>query len=513
MSSVQNARSWLVALVLSAVAASSLSAQIPRPATANPAVVPLDRLGEGWWADRHKAIVSAGRSNADTQLLLLGDSITNNYDKSKLPDENFQPTWQTFYAPRHALNLGFSGDTTENLLWRLDHGEVEVLQPKVALVLIGTNNTGGTTQSPPQTAEQTEVGIDAVVARLETKLPKTHILLLGILPSDVSANKTSADLAVNRYLANSYGENPRVTYLDIGSIFRKQGMLDTSIFYDPRLPAHRGALHPDTVGQRRMAEAIEPTLARLMDEDTRVPLNAMVDINTSLIPVPWLEQDSYDWFARHNAELAQQKMMEHSMQPRVVLIGDSITHFWGGLPHAAHVNGPSAWSQTFGTNDSSVLNMGFGWDRTQNVLWRLRQGELSGLTPQWVVLMIGTNNLTSTNHARANTPEEIVEGIRAVIEEVRRITPQSHVILMAILPRGEKPDYRLRAPIAETNALLKGRFGGDSSLTYLDIGAKFLTPDGTLPKALMPDGTHPSDAGYQIWGNALSAVFNTKSSN
>jgi lysophospholipase L1-like esterase len=177
------------------------------------------------------------------------------------------------------------------------------------------------------------------------------------------------------------------------------------------------------------------------------------------------------------------------------------------------VNGPSAWSQTFGTNDSSVLNMGFGWDRTQNVLWRLRQGELSGLTPQWVVLMIGTNNLTSTNHARANTPEEIVEGIRAVIEEVRRITPQSHVILMAILPRGEKPDYRLRAPIAETNALLKGRFGGDSSLTYLDIGAKFLTPDGTLPKALMPDGTHPSDAGYQIWGNALSAVFNTKSSN
>ena len=497
----------LPAAILTGLIFFQVAAQTPTSTMANPAMISQDRLGEGWWADRHKAVLAEAKASPDTELLLIGDSITNNYDKSELPDENFQPTWQTFYAPRHALNLGFSGDTTGNVLWRLNHGEVDGLQPKVAVVLIGTNNTGGTKQSAAQTAEQTESGIDAVVATLETRLQKTRILLLGILPSGVSASKTAADLAVNRYLAKSYGENLRVTYLDIASIFFKRGVLESSLFYDPRLPEHRAALHPNTVGQRYMAEAIEPTLARLMDDDPRIPLKAMTEINTALIPVPWLEQDSYDWYARHNAELAEQQSMRRIAQPHVVLIGDSITHFWGGLPHAARVGGPKSWQQAFGPDESCTLNMGFGWDRTQNVLWRLRQGELSGITPQWVVLMIGTNNLTATDHARSNRPEEIVDGIGAVVDEVHRITPQSHVILMAILPRGERSDYRLRAPIAATNKLLKARFGSDRSLTYLDIGAKFLTADGTLPKSLMPDGTHPSEAGYQIWGNALTAIL------
>src|ERR1700733_14142267 len=107
----------------------------------NPAVVPSDRLSEPWWAARHKAVLEAARQHPDTQLLLIGDSITNNYDKADLPDENFQPPWKKFYEPRKALNLGFSGDTTAHLLWRLDHGEVDGIHPKVAVLLIGTNNT------------------------------------------------------------------------------------------------------------------------------------------------------------------------------------------------------------------------------------------------------------------------------------------------------------------------------------------------------------------------------------
>jgi lysophospholipase L1-like esterase len=184
-----------------------------------------------------------------------------------------------------------------------------------------------------------------------------------------------------------------------------------------------------------------------------------------------------------------------------VLIGDSITHFWGGSPIAIEVNGPTAWQHAFG--DMPVINMGFGWDRTQNVLWRLRQGEFEGLTPKWVVLMIGTNNLTGTENARSNTPEEIVEGIEAICREIRKSSPDSHIILMAILPRGQAPDNPMRAPIQKTNQLLSQRFSNDSSVTYLDIGAGFLQPDGSLPKSMMPDATHPSDAGYQIWADAL----------
>jgi lysophospholipase L1-like esterase len=458
----------------------------------NPAVVPVDRLNEAWWAGRHNAIIETVRARPDTQLLLIGDSITNNYDKSNPPDENFQPVWKEFYEPRHALNLGFSGDTTENVLWRLRHGEVEGLHPKVAMVLIGTNNTGR-----DQTEEQTEAGIDAVMSELERRLPETRILLVGLLPSDVSRAKTQKDRAVNRYLAACYGEHPRVTYLDIGSIFYQQDTLLAALFYDPRLRVPRQPLHPDTIGQRMMAEAIEPTLSKLLGDQPRVPLASMTDINTAVIPVPWLEIDSYDWYSRHHATLELQK----TLRPRVVMIGDSITHFWSGRPVAHITNGTSAWDSLFG--NTAVMNMGFGWDRTQNVLWRLRQGEFEGLSPEWIVLLIGTNNLTGTRNARANTPQEIVEGIAAICRELQQRSPRSRIALMGLLPRGAKAENPLRVPIAETNRLLAQRFAREPGVVFLELAAKYLAADGSLPVSLFPDGTHPSDAGYQIWADAL----------
>ena len=475
-------------------------AAAPLLAQANIAAIPKDRLNETWWAQRHQVILAEVKQHPDAPLLLLGDSITQNYEKAKLPDEDFQPTWQTFYGSRAALNLGFSGDTTANLLWRMDHGELEGLQPKVAVLLIGTNNTG----SAKQTAAQTEAGIDAVVAHLEQSLPLTRILLLGLLPSDVSAQKSAADAEVNRYLAMSYSENPRVTYRDIGSIFLSGGTLNASIFYDPRLPGHPGALHPDTTGQRRMAEAIEPTLARLMGDQPRIPLDAMTDVNTALIPVDRLEQDSYDWYARHHAELAIAK----TLNPRIVLLGDSITHFWAGPPVAARRSGELAWQRAFG--DSPVLNLGFGWDRTQNVLWRLRQGEFDDLHPEYVVLNIGTNNLAGTANARTSTPAEVVDGISEICRLIHEKSPQSRILLMAIFPRGEAPDSPLREPIRRTNQLLADRFAGVSFVKVIDIGSRFLAPDGTLPRTLMPDGTHPNETGYQIWADALIQAMHTQ---
>jgi lysophospholipase L1-like esterase len=484
-------RGLLRIALLCSLAGLSLGQKLPAGA-ANPAVVPIDGSVMTWWADRHRALLEAVHLHADSELLLIGDSITHNYDKAKPPDENFQPAWEQFYEPRQALNLGYSGDTTGHVLWRLANGEVDGLHPKVAMVSIGTNNT-----ARGQTAEQTEAGIDAVVASLEQRLPGTRILLLGILPSDISDAKTAADRAVNRYLARRYGEDSRVTYLDVGSIFYKDGALNARIYYDPRLPQRGRPLHPDTNGQRMMAEAIEPTLARLMGDAPRVPLASMTEINTALIPVPRLEMDFYDWYARHHAELELQK----TMKPQVVLIGDSITHFWGGLPAGGPVNGPTAWRQAFG--GLVTMNMGFGWDRTQNVLWRLRQGEFEGIRPRWVVLGIGTNNLTGTGNARANTPEEIVEAIAEICHEVRERSPESRIVLMAIFPRGAPPGHLFRAPIAKTNQLLARRFAGDSTVTYIDLAAQFLASDGSLPAALMPDETHPSDAGYRIWADAL----------
>jgi lysophospholipase L1-like esterase len=476
---------------------SPAAAQSPAPRV-NPAITPKDRLGESWWANKHGAVLAQIKSNPDIGLIMVGDSITQNYEKSDPPDENFQPIWQQFYAPRKALNLGYSGDATENVLWRLDHGEVDGIHPAVAVVLMGTNNTGFLLES----ADDTKAGVDAVVEKLEAKLPQTKILLLGILPSGVAEKVVEENKQVNAYLAAKYGPTTgtpgsRVTYLDIGSIFFENGKLNEAIYYDPRLSWHPKPLHPDTVGQRRMAEAIEPTLVHLLNDSPRQHLASLRDVNSALIPVPRLEMDSYDWYKRHHEILDQQKKID----PQVVLIGDSITHFWGGEPKGNIVNGPKSWNTAF--SGLRVLNMGFGWDRTQNVLWRMNQGEFEGLHPETVVINIGTNNLTTTENARSNTPEEIVQGILAIDREVHTRCPESRVIVMGILPRGFGADNFFRAPINRVNTLLSKALEGEANTTFLDIGRKYLTPDGTLPTALMNDGTHPTDEGYSVWAKAL----------
>lgn len=233
------------------------------------AIAPADRLSVDWWAARHKAILADLPKHSDAQLLLVGDSITNNYDKAEPPDQDFQPIWQQYYAPRKALNLGFSGDTTANVLWRLDHGEVDGLHPKLAVVLIGTNNT-----AYGQSAAETETGIVAVVKDMEHRLPTTKILLVGILPSKLPSREQNFD--VNAYLGMHYagGEDPQVSYVDISVIFYPHGELDTSLFYDPTLTPPRPATHPNTVGQRLMASALEPTVARLMGDTPVKPLKA-----------------------------------------------------------------------------------------------------------------------------------------------------------------------------------------------------------------------------------------------
>ena len=488
--------SLAITLLLSAIHAPFAYALPSEPAVCSTEnALASDRLSEKWWTKRHADVLARIARGPNPDVVLIGDSITHNYDKTTLPDENFTRTWDKFYAPRNAINLGSGGDTTSNVLWRLRHGELDGITPKVAILLVGTNDT-----ARGRTAAQTVCGIQAIIGEVAARHPATDILLLGILPSEGPAQKVVTDVAVNAALASRYVEDPRVTYLDIGTIFlRADERLDTSLFYDPRLPGpRRNAVHPDTFGQARLAAAVEPTLARLLQAPPQVPLAALSEVNTATIPVPRLEQDSYDWYERHRAVLA----LKATMRPRVVMIGDSITHFWAGAPGSVRRNGPATWSRLFG--QTPVLNLGFGWDRTQNVLWRLRQDEMLALAPRDVVINIGTNNLVGTANARANTPAEVVAGIVAIVREVRRESPASRITVMAIFPRGTLASDPHRAPIVETNRLLAERFAADRRVRYLDIGARFLDRNGSLIEGMMIDGTHPGERGYAIWAQALS---------
>jgi len=201
----------------------------------------------------------------------------------------------------------------------------------------------------------------------------------------------------------------------------------------------------------------------------------------------------YDWAKRHAAvtRIAAER------QASLVFIGDSITQMFGGEPHDRGQPGKDVWEKFYGKR--SAANLGFGYDFLENTLWRLRHGELDGAKARVVVLHIGTNN------AGRNTPEEIAAGVRALLDEIHQRQPQAHVILMAIFPRGPKPDA-LRAKLDTTNKLL-AQFAAPSRVTFLDIGAKFLQPDGTITREIMGDYLHPTGKGYEIWAEAIEPLL------
>lgn len=201
----------------------------------------------------------------------------------------------------------------------------------------------------------------------------------------------------------------------------------------------------------------------------------------------------YDWAKRHAAvsDLVRER------QPKLVFIGDSITQMFGGPPHDRGQPGKDVWEKFYGHRNAA--NLGFGYDYLENTLWRLQHGELTGAKAAAVVIHIGTNNMGK------NTPEEIALGVKAICDEVHKQQPQARILLLAILPRGAKPDAT-REKLNQTNQLL-AKFDGQQGITFLDIGARFLQPDGSLPRELMGDYLHPTAKGYEIWAEAMEPTL------
>jgi len=173
---------------------------------------------------------------------------------------------------------------------------------------------------------------------------------------------------------------------------------------------------------------------------------------------------------------------------QLVFLGDSITAGWGGKK--------DIWEKAFGAY--TPANFGIGGDRTQHVLWRIQNGELDGIKPKAFVVMIGTNNSGS------DPAEGIAKGVTAIIETIRAKQPQAKILLLAVFPRGEKASPNPgRDKLKQVNAII-AKLDDGKNVFFLDIGDKFLQPDGSLTKEIMPDFLHLSAAGYQIWADAIS---------
>jgi beta-glucosidase len=218
-------------------------------ALASPATSPASSNKPPWWPARHAQKVGEAKKG-DVGMLFIGDSITQGWEGAG------GEVWAKYYAPRKAMNLGFNRDKTENVLWRLDNGEIDGIAPKLAVLLIGTNNTGLRRDQPQDITD----GIKAICDKLLTKLPHTKILVMAILPR---AEKPTDWERVNNDAANKLiaklADDKRIFFMDINAkLLGADGMLATDIMPD--------RLHPSPKGYQIWADAIEPTVAKLMGE-------------------------------------------------------------------------------------------------------------------------------------------------------------------------------------------------------------------------------------------------------
>ena len=202
----------------------------------------------------------------------------------------------------------------------------------------------------------------------------------------------------------------------------------------------------------------------------------------------------------------------------VLFLGDSITEGWG--------KAPEVWEKFYKQYDAA--NFGIGGDRTEHVLWRIANGELDGIHPKVVILMIGTNNTGS------NDADQIAAADKKIVAEIQAKLPDTKVLLLAVFPRGPRPPAAAKpaasgakaAPakpvmsaqamaedaakrMAIINAVNKelAKLDDGKKVRYLDLGPKFLGADGKIPMDVMPDQLHPNAKGYQIWAETMQPLL------
>ncbi len=236
-------RSLANTFLLTLILATTLIAAEPKR---HSAVVAAHR--HSWWTLRHEAVLERVKKG-DVDLLMIGDSITHSWENGG------KEMWAKHYAPRKAVNLGFSGDRTQHVLWRFDHGEIDGISPKLAVIMIGTNNSNG----KDNTAEEIADGIVAICKKLRKELPEMKILILAIFPRAPKPCPQRAKNEKASELASKIADGKLIHYLDINKHFLTEDQtLTKEIMPD--------FLHPNTKGYEIWAKAMEPKIAELMGE-------------------------------------------------------------------------------------------------------------------------------------------------------------------------------------------------------------------------------------------------------
>lgn len=193
------------------------------------------------------------------------------------------------------------------------------------------------------------------------------------------------------------------------------------------------------------------------------------------------------WQQRHQQKRSELQKVNQPIE--ILFLGDSITHDW-------EAEGEQFWQQHFAHRHA--INLGFAGDRTEHLLWRIQNSKLEQLSPQWIVLLIGTNN---AGH-RLDPPEDIATGVQVILEELQHRLPSSKVLLMAIFPRSRNTNKPMRQRVDATNTLIK-EFADGTHIHWLNINEQFLTADGILLESVMADLLHLNHSQYDLWARAV----------
>jgi lysophospholipase L1-like esterase len=243
--------------------------------------------------------------------------------------------------------------------------------------------------------------------------------------------------------------------------------------------------HPSDLGMQQYADAYEKIIRMILSQ----PVGGT---STTQPCTQYREPGMYDWEARHETLLT----LNAEKPPRTVFIGNSITHYWGGEPaHPLH-RGEDSWKKVLDL--LGTRNFGFGWDRVENVLWRVYHDELDGYQAERVIVNIGTNNL------HLNTDEEILEGMELLIKGIKVRQPKADIILLGLYPRRDN-----EARVNRLN-LKYAQLAGKLNVLYGDPGVFLLKSDGKIDEALFTDGLHPNAEGYRLIAGELAGLLKHK---
>ena len=462
-----------------------------------------------WWpqrfAEKQKAVEAGGSA-----VVFLGDSITHNWESVG------KTVWDKYFAggPYHALQLGFSGDRTEHLLWRIDHGEFDGYETKAIVLAIGTNNTGHEPHEPPA---DTILGIKAVVDRLLEKQPRARVILHPIFPRGEFPDDPGRlqNAVVNREIVK-LADGRRVVWCDFNSQF---------LLPDGRLPKALvpDFLHPGPMGYEIWANAVMPVIDRVLAATEGEPVASVFGAwqdptgvtdercersggaggqpavcRESLVPQTRIEFDAaghgnwwYDRLAANRRQIA-----ESGGKIDLVFMGDSITHYWDVG------EGPDTSTEIVELRKKfSILNCGYGGDQTQHLLWRAKHGELDGYEAKLVMLLIGTNN-----SGAERPPEEVFVAIREIMDVIHAKQPKAKILLLPLFPRGTANSPANLRNLA-VNARIREAAWGDHVIMK-DLTGFFHDEKGdTIPELFDDERLHMSNAGFVVWRREVEPIF------